>query len=262
MANGRYDRTPDDRSRFDWRDDRDDQRRFEGGRFRDEDQGYGRRGQEDHGREAEGRDRASWDRSGGERRRDWDPGNYGDFESGNDRGYGGDYGGRGMERGGQSGSQSDWGRGERQGGYESGYLGYRAGQAPYQRPGDQGMGGRGGYAGISGRPFQSGASHRGKGPKGYTRSDDRIREDVNDRLSDDDMLDASDITVTVSGGEVTLEGRVDSRQAKRAAEDCAETCSGVKHVQNNLRVGDKSGAGGDQSSGSGGQNMGKARKET
>lgn len=53
------------------------------------------------------------------------------------------------------------------------------------------------------------------------------------------------------------------RQAKRAAEDCAETCSGVKHGQNNLGVGDKSGAGSDQSWGSGGQNMGKARsKET
>jgi len=40
-------------------------------------------------------------------------------------------------------------------------------------------------------------SHYGKGPKGYTRSDERIREDVCDRLSDDDEVDARDITVTV-----------------------------------------------------------------
>ena len=147
-------------------------------------------------------------------------------------------------------------------GLETLTAGYRAGQAPYQRPGDQGMGGRGGYAGISGRPFQSGASHRGKGPKGYTRSDDRIREDVNDRLSDDDMLDASDITVTVSGGEVTLEGRVGPRQGKRAGGGGAAARPGGEDGQDNPPVGDKSGAGGDQSSGSGGQNMGKARKET
>src|SRR4029077_3266456 len=32
----------------------------------------------------------------------------------------------------------------------------------------------------------------GKGPKGYVRSDDRIRDDVCDRLSDDDDVDASE----------------------------------------------------------------------
>ncbi|NEX46468.1 BON domain-containing protein [Rhodobacter sp. ETT8] len=78
--------------------------------------------------------------------------------------------------------------------------------------------------------------HRGKGPKGYTRSDDRIREDVNDHLSDDSWLDASDIEVSVSGGEVTLTGQVDSRQSKRRAEDCVDRITGVTHVQNNLRV--------------------------
>ncbi len=81
--------------------------------------------------------------------------------------------------------------------------------------------------------------HRGRGPKGYTRSDDRIREDVNDRLTDDHMLDASDIDTKVSNGEVTLNGHVDSRQAKRRAEDIADRIAGVKHVQNNLRVKDQ-----------------------
>src|SRR5690606_19937537 len=36
-------------------------------------------------------------------------------------------------------------------------------------------------------------NHRGKGPRNYTRSDDRIKEDINDRLSDDPFIDASDI---------------------------------------------------------------------
>lgn len=78
--------------------------------------------------------------------------------------------------------------------------------------------------------------NRGKGPKGYIRTDERIREDVNDRLSDDPMLDASDVEVTVSGGEVTLGGTVATRQDKRRAEDLAEAVSGVTHLQNNLRV--------------------------
>jgi osmotically-inducible protein OsmY len=80
------------------------------------------------------------------------------------------------------------------------------------------------------------ADHRGKGPRGYRRSDARIQEDVSDRLTDDPDVDASDITVTVKEGEVTLDGHVDTRFAKRRAEDGAEDVSGVTHVQNNLRV--------------------------
>lgn len=80
-------------------------------------------------------------------------------------------------------------------------------------------------------------NHRGKGPKGYTRSDDRIREDVSDRLSDDDGVDASHIEVAVLAGEVTLTGHVPTRQQRRLAEDCVERAAGVSHVQNNLRVG-------------------------
>lgn len=78
--------------------------------------------------------------------------------------------------------------------------------------------------------------HRGRGPRGYARSDERIREDVNDRLTDDWMLDASDIEVEVSECEVTLSGEVANRSDKRRAEDIVEDISGVRHVQNNLRV--------------------------
>lgn len=78
--------------------------------------------------------------------------------------------------------------------------------------------------------------HRGKGPKGYTRSDDRIKEDVNDRLNDDSNLDASDIEVSVTGCEVTLSGTVKNRWEKRRAEDLAEAISGVKNVENRIKV--------------------------
>jgi hypothetical protein len=75
----------------------------------------------------------------------------------------------------------------------------------------------------------------GKGPKGYTRSDDRIREDVSDRLSEDDELDASEISVTVSAGEVTLEGQVPDRRSKHRAEDICDSIAGVRDVHNHLR---------------------------
>jgi osmotically-inducible protein OsmY len=78
--------------------------------------------------------------------------------------------------------------------------------------------------------------HRGRGPRGYRRSDDRIKEDINDRLTDDPYLDASDIEVSADNGEVILTGTVESRTAKRRAEDIVEAVSGVTNVQNNLRV--------------------------
>lgn len=89
---------------------------------------------------------------------------------------------------------------------------------------------------------------RGKGPKGYKRTDERILEDINDRLTDAPFLDASDIEVAVSGGEVTLGGFVSGRQDKRRAEDIADDVFGVSHVQNNLRVRVAGETAGDQSS--------------
>ncbi|WP_395394365.1 BON domain-containing protein [Novosphingobium sp. BL-8A] len=79
--------------------------------------------------------------------------------------------------------------------------------------------------------------HRGRGPSDYTRSDERIREDINDSLTNDWHIDATHIRVAVADGEVTLDGTVGSRAEKRRAEDLADDVSGVGHVQNNLRVG-------------------------
>ncbi|MDT5270682.1 MAG: hypothetical protein QOH49_2868 [Acidobacteriota bacterium] len=77
---------------------------------------------------------------------------------------------------------------------------------------------------------------RGRGPKNYRRSDERLREVVCDRLTDNEWLDASDVECNVVAGEVILTGSVDSRYAKRLAENIAESVSGVQNVQNNLRV--------------------------
>lgn len=78
--------------------------------------------------------------------------------------------------------------------------------------------------------------HRGKGPKGYTRSDERITEHVCDVLMEDPHVDASEIEVQVKNGEATLTGTVDHRSTKRRVEDLVEEISGIKAVQNNLRI--------------------------
>jgi hypothetical protein len=86
------------------------------------------------------------------------------------------------------------------------------------------------------RDMREAGLHRGRGPRGYQRSDSRILEDVNDRLTEDPHIDASEIEVRVENREVTLSGTVNSRFEKRHAEDLAESISGVTHVQNNLRI--------------------------
>jgi hypothetical protein len=83
------------------------------------------------------------------------------------------------------------------------------------------------------RPRQSFA---GRGPQGYQRSDDRIMEDINEALTQDHALDASHISVEVKAGEVILKGTVSDRESKRRAEELAEACSGVKDVQNQIRI--------------------------
>jgi osmotically-inducible protein OsmY len=86
------------------------------------------------------------------------------------------------------------------------------------------------------RDEQQSGGYRGKGPKDYQRSEDRIREDVCDRLTDDDMLDATNINVQVQGNEVVLTGTVNNRDQKRRAEDLVEAISGVRNVENRIRV--------------------------
>lgn len=83
---------------------------------------------------------------------------------------------------------------------------------------------------------QGQGSQRGRGPRGYTRSDARILEDVNERLCDDPIVDASDIEVRCEQGCIVLEGRVPTRWMKHRAEDIADAISGVKDVDNRIRV--------------------------
>ncbi|RIA00639.1 BON domain-containing protein [Cereibacter sphaeroides] len=254
-------------SRFDARnrnwDEDADMQRYGGDRSRDNgDEGYPRLrgGSEDRNRDrfdARYQDRGQDDARGGERDRSWGGGM--DAASG----YG--FGAAGFaprdhdDRRGYSASDRDYGserrsQDERSWGYgpQIGREWDRRGQSYEER---HGRGGPRFYDSAGERGFMDRAAdevmswmgddeasrrreedHRGKGPRGYQRSDTRIHDDVNDRLSDDPRLDASDIDVSVASGEVTLSGHVSTKMDKRRAEDCADAVSGVRHVQNNLRV--------------------------
>ena len=83
---------------------------------------------------------------------------------------------------------------------------------------------------------QGRTSYRGRGPRGYVRTDERILEDVNEQLCEDAIVDASDIEVHCAQGHVVLSGRVPTRWIKHRAEDIADSVRGVKDVDNRIRV--------------------------
>jgi hypothetical protein len=78
--------------------------------------------------------------------------------------------------------------------------------------------------------------YSGRGPKGYARSDERIREDVCERLEHDSHVDASEIEVRVEAGVVTLTGHVEDRRTKKHAEAIIDHLRGVKDVRNELKI--------------------------
>jgi len=205
----------------------------QGGGYQQPGSGYGQRG---GGYQQSG---SGYGQSGGYQQSGSSYGQSGGYrQSGSGYGQGSGYQQSGYEQGRQygdaygqdAGYQQSGSRHEQQGGSrQSGYR--RESSYPYGGQGGSGYQGQGG----SGQERDFG-SRRGLGPRSYTRTDDRIREDVNERLMDDDHVDASGITVQVKDGTVTLTGTVDERWEKHRAEDIADACSGVRDVQNNIRL--------------------------
>ncbi|SHH41827.1 BON domain-containing protein [Pollutimonas bauzanensis] len=185
--------------------------------------------------------------TGGERV-DFDRRSYG---RGNQFGRAGEYG-RGHEysqgpRQGFSGDydrSDDYGRGDErirdEGHSGRAYPGARAtgrGEVLRSRSADPGQSSYGGFSNEDPRfQRQQGAyGPRRIQPKGYTRSDERVREDICEQLSHSG-LDVSDVSVSVAEGKVTLEGTVKDRRVKHAIEDYADDCIGVKDVDNRITV--------------------------
>ncbi|MBS1819671.1 MAG: BON domain-containing protein [Acidobacteria bacterium] len=182
-----------------------------------------------------------WDDPGRERNAQWQggPRDYGDEDSPR---YGGNYTAR------QTNPSMSGGYGA--GNYDSGnlhtgsagpYGAYRGfGSQPSFGPRTSGWDNVGSSGtsryGSDALGTSSESGFAGRGPRNYQRSDDRIREDVNERLTDDARIDASDIDVQVRNGEVTLSGTVDERRTRRLAEEIIENIPGVRDVRNDLRV--------------------------
>jgi osmotically-inducible protein OsmY len=78
--------------------------------------------------------------------------------------------------------------------------------------------------------------HTGQGPNTYVDSDAHIRGEVNQRLTFDPQLDASNIKVEVLAGAVTLDGSVATSLERRRAEDIAMAVPGVSQVSNRLTI--------------------------
>jgi hypothetical protein len=203
---------------------RESQERWSGGgreneRYDDYDRG---RWQEMQGR-GRGEDERGWEGGPG---RQW--GNE-DYNYGRERNWGmqgGNWESPQGNRRWEGGQRGMMGMREREGQWEGGWQ--NRGQDNW-RQNQSGRWGRGDERGMEG-------SFTGRGPRAYKRSDERIEEDINERLTQHPMLDASDIEVTVQNAEVTLRGHVDHREAKRMAEDIVEGVFGVKDVNNQIKV--------------------------
>jgi osmotically-inducible protein OsmY len=138
--------------------------------------------------------------------------------------------GRRDEQSGYGGMRGGYG-----GGWESGQGGggqYGQGQYEAERYGERGWESgreRGGIRGTVGRLF-------GRGPKGYKRSDERIKEDICERLWRSDNVDSSEVTITVKEGEVTLSGTVPERWMRHEIENIVDDSMGVKEIDNSIRI--------------------------
>ncbi|MDB4975237.1 MAG: hypothetical protein JWN48_3578 [Myxococcaceae bacterium] len=102
--------------------------------------------------------------------------------------------------------------------------------------GHQGGGRPGRFFGSSSSAQQPGRGRfYGRMPQGYSRSDERIREDICDQLSHG-HIDPSEISVKVESGVVTLEGFASNRAEKFHIEEVADAVLGVKDIDNRVRI--------------------------
>lgn len=78
--------------------------------------------------------------------------------------------------------------------------------------------------------------HVGAAPVGYDRPDEQVEAAANEALTQDPMLDPTDISVRVRNGRLDLNGTVASEADRRRAEECVTAVHGVASCNNNLTV--------------------------
>jgi hypothetical protein len=92
------------------------------------------------------------------------------------------------------------------------------------------------HAGQHGIADKDSQSFRGRGPRGYQRTDERLHEVICERLTDDPHIDASEVAVKVERGEIILDGEVADRSVKRHVEDVVDEVSWGAPIYNRLRI--------------------------
>lgn len=117
-----------------------------------------------------------------------------------------------------------------------------------RRPRGPGMIGAGGYSGFQSPDFQPGTRWQGpeprqlrgryfgRGPRNYRRSDERVSEDIHERLTAHPEIDATDVEIEVQGGVVTVTGAVEDRWTRHRVEDVIDEILGVREIDNRLRI--------------------------
>jgi len=83
---------------------------------------------------------------------------------------------------------------------------------------------------------QAGWVTGGTGTALHRRSDDKIYQEIWELLTNNPDLEASEIELHIESGEVTLTGTVESRDAKWMSEDLVTSVTGVREVNNRLKV--------------------------
>lgn len=166
-------------------------------------------------------------------------GSYGNQSQGGNQGQGrqaygnqGNYGNQGFGgQGSQSTRNESW-QGRGSGRNEEYRFGSGEGSSGF---GQQTSSGGGNY-GWRGRESWDQGPHSGRGPQGYQRSSETIKEEACERLTRHGHIDATGVRIQVENGEITLEGTVKTRREKRLAEEILDNLSGVRDVHNRLRV--------------------------
>lgn len=87
-----------------------------------------------------------------------------------------------------------------------------------------------------GELWQSSGPSTEPGERGYNRQDEKIQEEIIDRLNHQSQIDTANIEVEVTDGTVTLSGTVASSSEKNLVEETAEMVSGVLEMINRLTV--------------------------
>jgi osmotically-inducible protein OsmY len=75
-----------------------------------------------------------------------------------------------------------------------------------------------------------------RGPKNYWRRDERIAEEIAERLARAIRIDSREISIDVRDGRVTLAGTVPERWMRYALENVTATVWGVGDIENRVRV--------------------------